>query len=126
MIPTDVSRYPGIVFLGHIAVGNNFRAAEVQALWAVAYLSGIMKLPNQPQMESEVALSLAWCRKRYPSKGQLGHWLYYDLVPYTDTLLEDLGLKSHLRKGWLGNFWKPCIASDLVGLLDELKDKSTR
>lgn len=126
MIPTNTQKYPGIVFLGHIAVGNNFRAADVQALWAVAYLSGSMKLPSQEEMEKEVALALAWCRKRYLSKGQLGHWLYYDLVPYTDRLLEDVGLSSHRRKGRLGDFWKPCTAEDLNGLLEELREKMDR
>jgi dimethylaniline monooxygenase (N-oxide forming) len=124
IIPTDIQQYPGIVFLGHISVGNNFRAAEVQALWAVAYLSGIMKLPSRTEMERDVALKLAWCRKRYLSKGQLGHWLYYDLIPYTDTLLDDVGLKSQRRKGWWGDFWKPCVAADLGGLLEELREKS--
>lgn len=126
MIPTSVRKYPGIVFLGHIVVGNNFRAAEVQGLWAVAYLSGMMKLPNQAEMERSVILNLAWCRRRYLSKGQLGHWLYYDLVPYTDTLLEDIGLKSHKRKGWFGNFVKPCVAEDLKELLEELKEKNNQ
>jgi dimethylaniline monooxygenase (N-oxide forming) len=123
IIPTNIERYPGIVFLGHIAVGNNFRAAEVQALWATAYLSRMMNLPAQAEMETEVALALAWCRKRYLSKGVLGHWLYYDLISYTDTLLADIGLRSHRRKGWLGDFWKPCVAEDLEGLLEELKRK---
>jgi dimethylaniline monooxygenase (N-oxide forming) len=123
MLPTNTSEYPGIVFLGHISVGNNFRGAEVQALWAVAYLSGIISLPSQGEMERDVALKLAWCRKRYLSKGELGHWLYYDLVPYTDRLLGDVGLRSHRRKGWLGDFWKPCVAEDLDGLLEEFRGK---
>lgn len=123
MIPTHVEKYTGIVFLGHIAVGNNFRAAEVQALWAVAYLSQLVNLPAQAAMETNVALALAWCRKRYLSKGVLGHWLFYDLVPYTDTLLEDIELTTHKGKGWLGDLWKPCVADDLEGLLGELKRK---
>lgn len=124
MVPTNTEKYPAIVFLGHIAVGNNFRAAEVQALWATAYLSSTMTLPSQAEMEGKVALTLAWCRKRYLSKGKLGHWLYYDLVPYADTLLDDVGLKSHRGKRWLGDFWRPCVAEDLQGLLEELKEKS--
>ncbi len=123
MLPTNATKYPGIVFLGHIVVGNNFRAAEVQALWAAAYLSGAMKAPNQAEMERSVALNLAWCRRRYLSKGQLGHWLYYDLVPYTDTLLADIGVRSHRRRGWLRDFVTPCVAADLEGLLEELKGK---
>lgn len=83
-------------------------------------------------MERDVALKLAWCRKRYLSKGKLGNWLYYDLVAYTDTLLEDMGLESHRRQGgwwwwWFGgDFWKPCVAADLAGLMEELKEMSRR
>jgi hypothetical protein len=49
-------------------------------------------------MEKEVAMSIAWCRRRYLPKGELGHWLYFDLVPYTDALLQQLGLESGVYK----------------------------
>lgn len=126
ILPTNLEKYPGILFLGHLSIGNNFRTAEIQALWAVAHLSGIMKPPPQMEMERDVALTLAWCRKRYLSKGQLGNWFYFDLVPYTDTLLADVGLTSHLRHGWWGNWWRPCVAQDLDGLLEELREKKEK
>ena len=140
MVPTNPTKYPGIVFLGHLAVGNNFRASEVQAMWAMAYLekfpnplstakasppkirSTPLSLPDQPKMEDEVARQVAWNRVRYLSKGQQGVWLYYDLVSYTDRLLEDLGLSSSYRarhSRW-ANLWKAYVAEDLRGLLDEL------
>lgn len=122
MIPLK-SEMSGIVFLGHIVVGNNFRAAECQALWAVSYLDGHPILPSPEFMSEEVAMNLAWCRRRYLEKGKLGHWLYYDLVPYTDALLEEIGLTSHKRKGRLKNFFTPCVAEDLKGLVGELKEK---
>lgn len=107
-----------VVFLGHIAVGNNFRAAECQALWAVAYLDGKLTLPSQEDMEKEVALTVAWCKRRYLSKGVFGHWFYYDLIPYTDRLLEQISLSSH-RKGWFRDFLAPCVAGDLCDLHQE-------
>ncbi|MCJ1478765.1 monooxygenase [Lambiella insularis] len=123
ILPTTMTSSP-IVFLGHIVVGNNFRAAEVQALWATAYLDGQLHVPSQARMEREVALQLAWCKRRYLGKGQLGHWLYYDLVPYTDQLLDEVGVKSHLEKGIWG-FWKPCVAKDLKGIVAEYIDRRT-
>ena len=117
MLSTDPA-YHDILFLGHIAVGNNFRAAEVQALWATAFLDGVLPAPSQTHMEKEVALQVAWCRRRYLTKGELGHWLYYDLVPYTDTLLEEVGIKGH-RKSGAGDFWAPCVAEDLNGVVEE-------
>ena len=122
MAPTDPKRR-GIVFLGHIVIGNNFRAAECQALWAVAYLDGQLSLPFNEDMEREVAMSVAWCRRRYPSKGELGHWLYFDLVPYTDALLQQLGLESHRKKGRAKDLLTPCVAEDLKDLSSELKLK---
>ena len=110
--PSDDS----IVFPGHISVGNAFRAAEVQALWIVAYFSKKLALPSPEEMDIEIARTTAWCRRRYPTKGSAGNWLYYDLIPYTDALLEHIGLRSHLR-----GFSKPCVASDLRGLLEEYR-----
>ena len=120
MLSTDPA-YHDVLFLGHIAVGNNFRAAEVQALWATAYLDGVLHAPSQAYMEKEVALQVAWCRRRYLTKGELGHWLYYDLVPYTDALLEEVGVKGH-RKSGARDFWAPCVAEDLKGVLEEYLD----
>jgi len=122
MVPTD-PKMRGIVFLGHIVIGNNFRAAECQALWAVAYLDGQLSLPSKEDMEKEVAMSIAWCRRRYRSKGELGHWLYFDLVPYTDALLQQLGLESHRKKDRAKDFFTPCVAEDLKDLSSELKVK---
>lgn len=119
MVPTD-PKMRGIVFLGHIVIGNNFRAAECQALWAV---DGQLSLPSKEDMEKEVAMSIAWCRRRYRSKGELGHWLYFDLLPYTDALLQQLGLESHRKKGRAKDFFTPCVAEDLKDLSSELKLK---
>jgi hypothetical protein len=113
----------GIAFLGHIVVGNNFRAAECQAQWAVAYLDGQLSLPSKEEMEREVAMSVAWSRRRYLTRGDLGHWLYFDLVPYTDALLEQLGLGSHRRKNKWKDFFSPCVAEDLKDLFSELREK---
>lgn len=74
-------------------------------------------------MEREVVMSIAWCRRRYLTKGALGHWLYFDLVPYTDALPEQLALNSHRRKSKLKDFFSPCVAEGLKGLLSELRRK---
>ena len=107
-----------IVFLGKLVVGNNFRVSEVQALWAVAYLDGNIQLQRQ-EMELEIGEIVAWCRRRYLSKGDLGSWFYFDTLDYTDMLLEQLGLRSHRSRGWLKNLFGPCKAADLKDLVDE-------
>ena len=119
----DVHSTHSIVFLGKMVVGNNFFTAEAQALWAVAYLDGRIKnLPSQAQIEKEVAETVAWDRRRYLNKGELGSWFYYDVVDYSDALLEQLGLNSHRRgKGWIADLMDPCFAKDLKGLVEEYK-----
>lgn len=113
-----------IVFLGRMVVGNNFRTAEAQALWAVAYLEGrIRDLPTLTQMELEVAETVAWDRRRYLNKGELGSWFYFDVVDYADALFEQLELSSHRQKGLIGNLVEPCFAADLESMVDEYKRK---
>ncbi len=111
-----------IVFVGKIAVANQFRNAETQALWAVSALDGKLPLPSAEKMESEIASTVAWCRRRYLSKGDQGNWLYWDSVPYTDALLKEVGLRSH-RKSFFQDLFAPCVAKDLRGIVAEYKRK---
>ncbi|MCJ1244424.1 monooxygenase [Trapelia coarctata] len=114
---------PTIAFLGHINVGNSFRAAECQALWVVAYFDGNLNLPPKTAMEHEISRAVSWCRRRYPYRGASGVWLYYDLLPYTDDLLAHIGLTSHRKRG-LKDLFSPCFARDLRDLQEEYKAKS--
>ncbi|KAK0507822.1 hypothetical protein JMJ35_009711 [Cladonia borealis] len=118
MVPVIDIEDHSIIFLGKLIVGNNFRVAEVQALWAVAYLDGNIQLQRQG-MELEIGETVAWCRRRYLSKGDLGSWFYFDALDYTDMLLEQIGLRSHRSRGWLKDLFGPCKAADLKYLADE-------
>ena len=117
--PVDAANH-SIVFLGKMVVGNNFRTAEAQALWAVAYLDGKVKT-KASTMQEDVAMTVAWDRRRYLNKGQLGSWFYFDVVAYADMLLEQTKLSSHRQKGWFRNLMDPCMADDLKGLVGEYK-----
>jgi len=120
MVPDLTHQSHNVIFLGKMVVGNNFRAAEVQALWAVAYLDGNLHL-DKLNVEREINETVAWCRKRYLNKGQLGSWFYFDVIDYTDMLLAQLGLNSHRQKGWLKNVFAPCKSADLKNLVEEYK-----
>jgi hypothetical protein len=111
-----------IAFLGKLVLGNNFYSAEVQALYAVAALDETIALPSPPAMEEEVAHVVAWNRRRYLAKGERGSWFYWDLVPYTDSLLKELGLSSHRKAGWR-DMLMPALAPDLRGLISEYKSQ---
>ncbi|KAI4212886.1 MAG: hypothetical protein LQ351_004411 [Letrouitia transgressa] len=125
---------PSIVFLGQIRMANSFRTAECQALWASAYLDGTLPLPSYDEMEAEIAYTIAFSQCRYPISGGAGNYFFYDVISYTDKLLAELGLRSHKKvarkhvSGHLGaasrrvrNFFDPCFASDLEGVVEEYK-----
>ena len=113
---------PSIIFVGKIMLGNHFRAAEVQALFACAVLAGF-PLPSPDEMERDVAMTNIWCQRRYLNKGLNGNWFYWDMIPYTDMLLSFLGLGSHRHASLVQDLFSPCVAKDLRGLLDEFRAK---
>ena len=122
MVPEIDSDNHSIIFLGKLVLGNNFRAAEVQALWAVAYLDGHIQT-DKARLRQNISETVSWCRMRYLNKGGLGSWFFFDVVDYTDMLLAQLGLKSHRQKGWFKDFFGPCMARDLTSLIDEYKNR---
>jgi hypothetical protein len=58
-----------IVFLGHFISRDAMTLAEIQALWAVAYMNGKLQKKTQKEMEEDVALVIAWRRRRYLGDG---------------------------------------------------------
>lgn len=101
-----------IAFVGHVRVANYFHLAESQAIWATAFLDGKINLPPLEQRRKEVALFVAWCRRRYLSNGDRGHWMSAEQTVYFDRLFQGLGLSSY-RKFWLWDSFVPASAKDL-------------
>jgi dimethylaniline monooxygenase (N-oxide forming) len=112
-----------IVLLGKTVIAHAFPAAEVTALWAVAALDGNIALPSVEAMREEIALVVAWSRRRYPSRGWQAMWFPWDLIPFTDMLLTQLGLVSHRGETWWGNLTMPAASGRLRGLIGEYKRK---
>ena len=113
-----------IAFLGLQLVPNSYHTALVQTLYAIAVLDGTLKLPPKAEMEKEVAFFNRWCKRRYPAHGWLGNVLEFEMVSFTDHLLDQLGLSSHRNKGsWWRDTTDPVLASDYVGLVDEYRRK---
>ena len=112
-----------VVMLGRAHVSNSFRAAEAQAIWATAYFDGNVKLPSLGQARREVAYMNAFSKRRYPSHGAAGDYLFFELVWYTDRLLEEVGLKSHRKGSWWADWVEPCLAADMKDVKDEYRKK---
>ena len=102
-----------ILFMNHIVAGAKLFAAEAQAIWAVAYWDKAFALPSVAERESDIAHMIAWNKRRYLSNGELGNFAAFDSVPYVDRLLDEIGVTSHRKKGWLGNMFAPIMPADL-------------
>jgi hypothetical protein len=112
--------------IGLVNTTNYFRTGEAQALWLTAWFDGVLTsspsassssssssslkdpkkgteknerkafLPPPPARRNAVAAFIAWNKRRYLSLGVEGNSVSFDTLRYTDHLLEEIGLKSHL------------------------------
>lgn len=112
-----------VVFLGKTIIAHAFASAEIEALWAVAALNHKIAFPSVSKMEREVATTVAWSRKRYPSRGWQAMWFPWDTIPFTGMLLEQLGLSSHRGSSWWSDSLTPVSSRKLAGLIEEYTRK---
>ncbi|KAK5164782.1 uncharacterized protein LTR77_009446 [Saxophila tyrrhenica] len=118
--PNDQS----IAFLGVQTVPNNYHTALAQTLYAIAVLDNKLSLPPVEEIEESISFMNRWCAWRYPLDGWKGNVLDYEMVSFTDHLLEDLGLNSHRSKeSWWRDLTDPVLAADYAGLVDEFWGK---
>jgi hypothetical protein len=95
-----------ILMMNQIGTGNKLLVAEMQAMWAVAYFDGHIKLPPKEDMEKDIALQIAFSRRRYLSKGEMGNGMSFESVTYCDRLLKEMGLAAH-KGGWWKDTFHP-------------------
>lgn len=109
----------GIAFVGFASVANYFRGVECQAIWATAFLDGKLSLSPSEVRKDQIARTIAYSRRRYLSNGEMGNFFPFESMFYLDKLLEEVGLKSHLKGWWGSRYFVPSKAKDLAGLKDE-------
>lgn len=54
--------------------------AEIQALWGVAFMLGMLELPSKTQMLQDVSKWNAWTKKRYLEQGKKHSYSIYDFL----------------------------------------------
>lgn len=94
-----------LAFTGLFSTLPTAALAEIQALWAIAFLhhKTIPNFTSESAMEQAVLWS-RWNRLRYPySHASQFMDTAYDILPYFDILLADMGLRSRRKTTW----WKP-------------------
>lgn len=117
-----------IGFAGMVSNFSSLTCAQIQALWLTAYLDG--KLPSPPTSVSfDSVLHSEYGRLRYPFGSPTNPDFVFDLVPYLDWLLGDLGLKVHRKSNLLAECFSPYGPEDYRGLVEEwraLEEDRTR
>ncbi|KAI9370358.1 cofactor FMO1 FAD enzyme [Aspergillus egyptiacus] len=108
-----------VFFPGSIHSGYTPLTGEVQALWGVAFMLGLLDLPSQEEMEQECATFNAWARKRYLEQGKKHAYMVYDYISYIDTLMRDLGLRTKRKNNPVAELLSPYRPQDYCGLISE-------
>ena len=112
-------RDDSIAFVGYTIYANYFRGTECQAIYVTAIFDKNIKLPPLETRQAQVAKAIAFCQRRYLSAGNLGNFIPFESNWYTDKLLQDVGLNSHLKGWWWSKWFVPGVARDLAGSKDE-------
>ena len=118
-----------IAFTGMLVTSQTVSFAELSSLYAVAYMEDLIPsaLPTLQQMDEEIALSNAWTKARYGYRG-VKEPLNLSEQTFFDVLCQDLGIKSHRKRGrrrylgldrWAREWLTPYRASDYQGLVQE-------
>ncbi|KAL4756409.1 uncharacterized protein BDW70DRAFT_166139 [Aspergillus foveolatus] len=115
-----------IAFLGTVTTFNTPLVTEVQALWALVYLNHGSQLHyNHHDKESLVrktALHTEFCALRSPADhGARNADFVFEVLPYLDMLLQDLGLRTARKGSWWKNLFLPHQPRDYAGLVEEWK-----
>lgn len=94
-----------LVFLGCLADVQTTLYTEVAALWAVAWLDGLLDLPTSKEaMDHNIAMMSAWSRHRYLSRDRVRQIASSEI--YTNLLMRDMSLDVCRS----GNFFKERFA----------------
>ncbi|KAL4953793.1 hypothetical protein BDW69DRAFT_205621 [Aspergillus filifer] len=140
MVPPAMLADRSIVFLGYAQTLNTTLLAEVQALWAAAYLnndlsdtSSINATKDSPSSEKglranddtlyETALHTEFGKWRSP-RATGGHAypnFVFDVLSYIDMLLGDLGVSPRRKSNAWSHWTEPHGVRDYRGLVEEWK-----
>ena len=139
MVPLGIADH-SIIFVGVALSFGTAMMAQIQALWATAYLTNRLSLtaretcpadmravqfklsPLDPDLAWEMALHTEFCKIRYPAGfGKRNPDFVFDSIPFIDVLLKDLGLSSQRKKGFIAQCFRSHTVADYRGLVDEWK-----
>ena len=145
MVPPGMLADRSIVFLGYAQTFHTTLLAEVQALWAAAYLNNELAhaspfsatkgatssrecLPGNDHILHETALHTEFGKWRSPrtNGGHVYPNFVFDVLPYIDMLLGDLGVSPRRKSSAWAHWMEPHGMRDYTGLVEEWKEATGR
>ncbi|KAL2857606.1 hypothetical protein BJX68DRAFT_278798 [Aspergillus pseudodeflectus] len=126
IVPPKLWDNHSIAMLGTVTTFNTSLVTEVQALWALIYLNHGSDLAYHHQDKElilrETALHTEFCALRSPADhGARNADFVFEVLPYLDLLLGDLGLRTMRKGSWWRNLFVPHQPRDYAGLVEEWK-----
>ena len=108
-----------LAFMKMVHCTSNFILAETQALWIFAYFNSKLHI-DRSNVYWSTALTSRFGKHRYPW-GFSAWWpeFVYDVVPYADMLMADLGLRKWRKPGMRREIFEGYTIHDYRGINDE-------
>lgn len=120
-----------LAFIGMHQSVHTTMIAQAQALWATAFFDG--RVPSLSAKGDECLRYETYCvseyqRLRRPKKGAGAGGQYldvvFDMLPYVDSLLEDIGVQTKRKGAWWQEVFQPYTLRDYRGIVREWMDLS--
>ena len=124
-VPTAFLQSRNLAYCGMTIGLRGMLIAELHALWIIAFFDGKVILPNEAEAEQEAMLRNRFARWRSPNGiGPKGPDMIFELMPFFDTILRDLGLNPRRKGGWR-EICEWYGSGDYKGIVKEYMDKKS-
>jgi hypothetical protein len=127
IVPPAFLSSRNLAYAGMAISLRGFLTSEISALWTVAFLDGALETPGEVEGEWAALLSQRFWRARAPrGLGARGPDMVFEIMPYIDTLLRDLGLRTARKGSWWRELFEWYGVRDYKGLVCEWLEMRTR
>lgn len=127
LVPPAFLASRNFAYAGMAISVRGFLTSEISALWTVAFLDGALETPSKVEAEWAALLSQRFWRARAPcGLGARGPDMVFEIMPYVDTLLRDLGLRTARKGSWWRELFEWYGVRDYKGLVSEWVEMQTQ
>ncbi|KAJ5249121.1 hypothetical protein N7468_000572 [Penicillium chermesinum] len=124
MVPTAAYEKRNIAFAGAVSTVSTSTCASIQGLWISAFFDGQLNrtAANTEEAVQEAVLHSQWGIWRYPcGYSRTLPDIAFDVLPYFDLMVRDLGLKHHRKASPWAELVEPYKPKNYASLVEEWK-----